>query len=236
MWKSVLILSLLFIQFKANAQLFKKYSLGISGVMERGIRTPQSIYYSTPMIYGGNLLLLTETSNKRFFSTIGIGFTQYYINSFKRAPSVPDPMAVGTFLPKSSMNRDFIINHFNVPLSIGYRILTSKKLSLFASLGADLRFQVASKLHYVAKDSTDKILVDRTETNLPDLKKMYLFNLSIGMEYRSLSGRWIYRIEPFIKVDSRKFFKSDDTLLNEFLSYGGAQISCFYQLNLKNKE
>lgn len=233
MWKVVMILSLGCGQYKANAQLFTKYALGLSGIVERGIRTPKAIYKGTPMIYGGNLLLLTEDNKERVFITMGLGLTNYVRNDFSIAPSLPNPMAIGVDITKSSSSSTYHIAHINAPISIGYKIIARKKINVYASVGVDLRFQAGSKLEYMVKDSTNKLIFERTDTHLPYLKKLQLFTFSVGLEYKSSSGRFIYRIEPFIKIDSRKIFKSEDTLFNEFLSYSGAQVSCFYQLKLK---
>lgn len=234
MWKVLIILSLGCAQYKANAQLFTKYAVGISAIAERGIHTPRSLYNGTPMIYGGNLLLLTEDNKERVFITMGLGLTNYVRNDFRVSPAQLNPeIHLGLFTPKSSSSSTYRITHINIPISIGYKLITKKKINVYATVGVDLRFQVASKLDYVVKDSTAQILFERTDTDLPYLKKLQLFTISLGMEYKSSSGRFIYRIEPFIKVDSRKIFNSEDTLFNEFLSYAGAQVSCFYQLKLK---
>lgn len=232
--KLFFILSLLGLLHQANAQLFTKYAVGLSGLGERGIRSPRAVYNETPMVYGGNVLVLTEDNIERVFATLGMGLTNYIGKEVSIAPEVLDPMALGQALPKSTSISSYNITHLNFPLSIGYKFINKKKISVYASVGVDFRFKVASKSNYMVKDSTQKIIYERTDTHLPYLKKQQLFALSVGMEYKSQSGRFIYRIEPFLKVDSRKFFKSEDRWLAEFLTYAGVQVSCFYQLKLKN--
>lgn len=233
MYRTLFFLLLVGLQYSANAQLFTRYALGVSGIIERGIRTPRAMYYSTPMVYGANIMLLTEDNKNRFFVNVGVGITNYRNNYFFRAPIIQDPMSMQQFLPKSSMSDKYSFTHINLPLTIGYKIIHRGRIHVYASTGVDLRFQLASKSNYVVRDSTEQILFERTTTDLPYLKKLQLFTVSIGVEYKSTSGRWIYRIEPFLKVDSRKFFKPDYLWLGEFLTYAGGQISCYYQLKRK---
>ena len=82
MHRTLFFLLIIGMQYSANAQLFTRYAVGVSGTIERGIRTPRAIYASTPMVYGGNILLLTEDNKERIFFTMGIGLTNYARNDF----------------------------------------------------------------------------------------------------------------------------------------------------------
>ena len=237
--RKILILALLtFLQHNSQAQLITRYALGVSGIIERGIRTPKAIHASTPMVYGGSILVLTEDKKERVFFTLGVGLTNYVRNDLSVAPSEPDPMSSVQSLPKSSRREEYDIAHINFPVSFGYKFIRGKRLGLYGSVGLESRFKVSSKLAYTVKDSTQKVIFERTTTDLPYLERLLLFAVAAGIEYKSSSKRFIYRIEPFLKLDSRKLYqrKNNSSNLNEFLYYSGLQLSCFYQFNLKSEK
>lgn len=234
---SVLVVILL-AQSLCIAQLFTNYSIGLSALAERGIATYDKnfYHYSTPMVYGSNLLLMTENKKERLFINIGIGFTNYSRNDFFRTPPNPNLFSPAQILPNVSLSYEYSITHLNIPISVGYKFIRYNRFYAYASAGVDLRFLIASRLVYTIKDSTEKIIFERTTTDLSYLNKVQLFTFALGFEYNSASGKFAYRLEPFFKIDSRKYFEGEAgrIYLNEFLYSAGLQISCFYKFKLRN--
>ncbi|TAH25759.1 MAG: hypothetical protein EAZ07_06190 [Cytophagales bacterium] len=234
MQKILIILLFICIQQNASAQLFRKYALGIGGTIAQGIPISRFAPFNRPIVYEANLLLLTEDNKERFFISTGMGLTSYQRKDSWKAPSQRSPDSFVGFIPKSTTTNNYTITHLNIPLSIGYRIMKSRMLNIYASVGIDVRFQLASKYNYIVKDSLGQILFEKTSQDTPYLKRMSLFTLALGLEHKSKSEKFIYRLEPFLKVDTRKYFEGKNYYyLDEFLSYVGFQFSCFYQL--KNK-